>query len=185
MAFLYIYNKKIKIWQITDHKKYFIRSSLLMALYTAWTWKMQQHSISRCVHPALITWRFNQQIAYPTLHPSRNKLQVFYFTERERREGTAKKTCSLETTWMGPIFTDTYLPPDDDFCLTYPCNGDVQISSRSNVMWHLTNEPQLLDKITGVIYWEELNHPIFHNFHETNSWRQSHHSVNCRVHKMK
>lgn len=32
-----------------------------------------------------------------------------------------KETCSLETTWTGPMFTDTYFPLDDTFCLTRPC----------------------------------------------------------------
>lgn len=62
-----------------------------------------------------------------------------------------KKTCSLETTWMGPIFTDTYLPPDDNFCLTRPCNKDVKIPSRSDVKCHLKNEPPPLDRITDNI----------------------------------
>lgn len=38
-----------------------------------------------------------------------------------------RQTCSLDTTWTGPMFTDTYLPLADNFCFTRPCNKDVNV----------------------------------------------------------
>ena len=34
----------------------------------------------------------------------------------------AKNTCSLETTRIGPILTETYFPLDDTFLVTWPCS---------------------------------------------------------------
>ena len=91
-------------------------------------------------------------------------------------KGTRRKdTCSLEITWTGPIFTDTYLPLADNFCFTRPCHKYVEI---------LREEPQLPNKSVDVMHCHhdtsQLNHEIFHNIRVANSLRQSHHATDAR-----
>jgi hypothetical protein len=48
---------------------------------------------------------------------------------KEKNE-QGRNTCSLETTWTGPMFTDTYLPLADTLCFTLPCKQYVNIIER-------------------------------------------------------
>lgn len=61
---------------------------------------------------------------------SKNKQERFTLEREKKREEKKRKTCSLEATWTGPIFTDTYLPLDDNLCFTRPCNKYVKILDR-------------------------------------------------------
>lgn len=125
------------IQNLTDYKKYFILSSLLMALYTAWTWKQQQqHCISKVYSPSVICRDTHFSVCVmgvscfftnKSIFSKKNKLQRFSSTRGKDISIQDKKTCSLETTWTGPMFTDTYLPLADNFCFTRPCNIDVNV----------------------------------------------------------
>lgn len=55
------------------------------------------------------------------------RLQKFTSTRGKETSKQERKTCSLESTCTGPIFTDTYLPLADNFCFTRPCNRQVNV----------------------------------------------------------
>lgn len=122
------------IQNLTYYKKYFILSSLLIALYTAWTWKNIQyqgilsqdhlhrgrHNLHFFLHFVTYTFTFlnNKFIFSKNKNGRRGSFQK---EERTKKGNKDRNTCSLETTWTGPMFTDTYLPLVDNLCFTHPC----------------------------------------------------------------
>lgn len=49
------------------------------------------------------------------------KSQASLLSSKEYKDQDKELTCLLETILTGPMFTETYFPPDDSFCFTWPC----------------------------------------------------------------
>lgn len=111
---------------LQTYKKYFILSSLLIALYTAWTCQTKQHKFSSHQSATPNFQTSSLQIRFDSLCFLCLKTHIAFhmciWVCVGEGEGKGK-TCSLEITRIGPMFTDTYFPLLDNVCFTQSFNG--------------------------------------------------------------